>query len=852
MNKRLITSFIVVMLLISFSIMGETQQEELVPETAAVPLLPEPPKELITTVTSPTQEQEDLAFLDRFKDSEADSDLVTAEDTPDVLPERPKEEQLVTTSVVAQKVPVVTNLEKPSRFLQPWEFGDPDELIEIEFDNAELSNLISYIEKKYQLTFILDDQIKPLPQGGKSVLGTKISFKTHHPLSKKQAWNIFVTFLDMAGLAPSPTPGAGVFHIASIDPKSPLSVYKGPLPLYIGVDESLLPDNDTRIRYVYFVENTSLDIIKNVVESMKSATSPNLVAFPELRAFVITDRAVNIRAIITIIRELDKVNMPETLSVIKLRRTDATKVAELYKALIRDEAQNSLQARLLGGRRASTMSYFSESTRVIPEPNTNTLILLGTRDSIRRIEDFLVKEIDREVDVPFSQLHIYTLKYVDAESVAAIVREAVQFQPESEAAKYGGVRNGNKYFKPLSITAEKSGNRLVINADYEDYLKIHELLDQIDVEQPQVAIKMIIMNVDVTNAKSFGTQVRDKVPSFDGLLGNQVNFQTSGLAGSPIVQNSDGTGATRLLGDLVRLVSGITAPGNTFLTFGSDAYGVWGILGVLETLTKVSVIANPFIVTTHKYPSNIKTGEIRRVVTGITNTATGPESSFNDLEAKLEVSVTPQVSYEGLITLDVSVVLEQFTQSGVNSGNRTHKEIKTSVIVNNKNVLGLGGLMRDHIDEIESGIPILKDIPIVGWFFKNKTKVVTTSSLLILISPEIIPAHHDEFAQKFTQTKVDDALAMMREYKTPTVDRDPINRWFFGSTDKTHDEYVLEEFNTESDRYIDPSQKDIIKENIKKEAEKTRKIIDKRNKRLYKTSSGLCNQISNCAPRRTS
>lgn len=793
-------------------------------DLSQTPSVPQPPvvTEVEQSSVALTSERADSLFS-RFSDDE--QSLV--EPIKPVVEEKKSEKPAIEVEkiAVAEKKPVSA----AQQFLEPWEYGDPLELVEIQFENAELSAFISYIEKKYGLQFIMDDQLQPLPQNGKSILGTKISFKTHKPLAKKQAWNIFVTFLDMAGLGVQPGPAAGIFRINSVDgTKQTASVYRGPLPLYIGVDPSLIPDNDTRIRYVYFVENTSLDVVKNVVDSMKSATAPNIVVFPELRALVLSDRGVNVKSIVTIIKELDKVSMPETLSVVKLKRTDATKVADLYKSLIRDDTQNALQARLLGGRKSSTVSYFSDGTRVIPDPQTNSLILLGTRDSVKKIEEFLAKEIDRELDVPFSPLHVYTLKYVDAEAVAAILKESVQFQQDSEAAKYGGVRDGNKYFKATTITAEKSGNRLIINADYEDYLKLFEILQKIDTEQPQVCLKMILMSVEVDKNKAFGAQVRDKVPSLSGLLGNQVNYQTSGLAGSPIVQNPNGNGATRLLGDLVNLVSNIVTPGSTVVTFGSDAYGVWGLLRVLETLTKVSVIANPYGVTTHKYPLKIAIGETRRVTTGVTLISNGnPQNSFADLSANLEVNITPQVSYEGLITLDVSIVVEQFTEAGVNSGNRTHKEIKTSVIVNDNDVIALGGLMRDTVTDVVTKVPILGDIPVLGWFFKNKTKVTISESLLILITPEIVPPYNEVFVDRFTQEKIEDSIDTMNQFRDGTVTRDPINRWFFAEQ-QHQDVDTLNDFYKLKNAYLDEEERKAHEEKSRIERERIQKRIEKK------------------------
>lgn len=777
------------------------------PETSATATIPMPQKSSLIDNFADTddelgQDETDTAILETAVEPESTEDVQEEVETIEekaaelTQAELPIEKELADTA----KSPIYLG-----EFLHPWEFGDPDELIEFEFENAEISNLITYIEKRYGLTFILDDQIKPLPQGGKSVLGTKISFRTHQPLSKKNAWDIFITFLDMAGLATQPGPAQGIYRITTNDPKSPLSITKGPMPTFIGVDPSLIPDNDTRIRYVYFVENTSLDVIKSVVDTMKSVTSPNLLVFPELRAIIMTDKATNIKAILEIVRELDKVNMPETLSILKLRRTDATKVAELYKTLIKDESQATLQMRLLGGRKQPTTSYFSEGTRVIPEPRTNSLILLGTRDAIKRIEDFIIKEIDKELDIPFSPLHVYRLKFVEAEAVANILKEVVQFQTESEAAKYGGVRDGDKYFKPLSITPEKSGNQLIINADYEDYLKIFELLQKIDVEQPQVAIKVFIINIDVSENKAFGIQMRNKIQGPNGLLGENVNFQTSGLAGtgSPVIENTAGTGATRLLGDLVKLALSAQS-GATYLTLGNDAFGVWGMLRMLETYNKLSILANPFLVTTHKYPAVVSLGETRRVITGTAITPTGPINSNDDLSANLEVHVEPQISYEGLITLDVRIISSQFTSSDQNSGNRTIKEIKTSVLMADNETLALGGLIRDKFQEGVSKVPILGDIPVLGWLFKNKTKALEKTSLLILITPEIIPAHTNKTADNFTKEKAKDATDMIKSTERLSDHRDPVHRWFF-KDHLDHEDRLIDSFVEIQDRYVDPA-----------------------------------------------
>ncbi|HVW99053.1 MAG TPA: hypothetical protein VHA52_01220, partial [Candidatus Babeliaceae bacterium] len=510
-------------------------------------------------------------------------------------------------------------------YLEPWKYGDLNELLDINFDNAELSNFITFIEQRFNLKFILDDNIKPLPQGGKSVIGTKIQFRTSRALTKQETWTIFNKFLEIAGLAVAPEPGLErTYRIASTALASPLSVSRLPLPAIMkDADPLLIPDNDMRVHYIKTINNANLNVIKSVIDTMKSATAPNVIIFEDIRAILMTDKGANIRSMLEIIAELDDAALPEMLSVLRLRRTDASKVRDLYTTLVKTEG-SSLSDRLLGGRRQQSVSRFA-NIRMIAEPRTNSLILLGNIDDIRMVEDFIVREIDKELDIPYSPLHIYPLKYVDAETIAGLLRDTVQFQAGTEAAMYGGIRDGDQYFKPLTITPEKSGNRLIINADYDDYLKIYEALQKLDVEQPQAAIRVLILNVDLVDSRQFGTQIRNAIQLCDGeLVDDKVNFQTSGLAGvnSPIVErtsmtNSSGEtvatpGATRLLGNLIGLATG-NAAGSTVVTLGSDLFGVWGFFKVLQSYSRVGVVANPFLVTSNKYQATVSIGEVRRI-----------------------------------------------------------------------------------------------------------------------------------------------------------------------------------------------------------------------------------------------
>lgn len=693
-------------------------------------------------------------------------------------------------------------------YVEPWRYV-PDELLEFIFDNAEISAFVAYVSEKFNLTFILDDAIKPLPQGGKSLMGSKISFKTHVPMNKRQVWDLFVMFLDMAGLAAVPGPGERVYRITSSkDPKQPNDAIRGPIPTFIGIDHSLIPDNDTLIRYIYFRNVMPLNAISTVIDTLKSPAAPHAVPIPELQCVMITDRAINVRMLLTVIRELDQIDAQEGLAVIKLEHADAIKAAKLYADFAKPDAAQGMAARLLGSRKSPTNEYFPRGARVIPEPRRNLLIVLGSRSAIETITDFVRTVIERQDDRSDAPRYIVALKHLDAENLAAILTESLKFKEDSDAVRNGGVRDGDKYIKPVSIVPEPTTNSLIIGADYEDFSKINALIQSIDIEQPQVGLRLFVLSITNSDNTGFGVQMRNKVPGPNGLIGDNVSYQTTNLAelGSGLVENNVGGGAARLLGNILNIASGVPV-GSTVVALGSDAFGVWGLLNMLQTYTKSEVVANPFLVTTNKFPAQLKLGEIRRVADATVFT-TVSATAFQDLPAILNISITPQISVDGLISLDVFFELDQFTDPNVNSsnGNRTVRKIETSVIVGDNEVLALGGLIRKSVTESESKVPVLGDIPLFGWLFKNRTRSITDTSLLLLIQAEIIhPVAHNKSARLLTEQQLHDAKALADDLRMARGIQDPVNRLLFNDREKVEEQFI--------DRFMEDRNKYATQEN---------------------------------------
>lgn len=673
-------------------------------------------------------------------------------------------------------------LQKKVEDLLATPLSQEDPTIDLNFENADLQNMVDYIAELFEVSFIPDDAVKPMLQTGKGVSGNKITFRTEKPMTKRAVWSIFTTFLDMTGLSVAETPVQTIFRITSAP-----NANKLPLQAFIGVSPDLLPDNDNRIRYVYFLANATVDSIKPIIDQMRSTTS-SFTAFVPLRALILTDKAYNIKALMRIVRELDKANMPETLSVLKLKYAAAEDVKKLFDELTKSDDQRGMVAKIFGAKKQTESFFFPENTRLIAEPRTNSLVLFGTQDTIKKIEKFIAT-IDTQLNEEISPLYIYELQFTDATSMADILNKVTQFGIGTTVGQAGGVQNGEKYFKPITFTPEKSGNRLIVKGDYEDYIKAKEIIEKLDVPQPQVAIEVLIVDVTLEDSKVLGTQWRNKNP---GVFNKNVNFQNSGLfrsglASSPVVDTTTGS----ILANLIVLATGNEA-GSSLLSLGPDG-NIWAMIKALSTVAETRVVSNPFLTTSNKYKATVSLGTTRRVNVGQVVTGGNSFPSQDDLAANLVVVITPQINSDGIVQLDVSVEEDTFTSTDPSSGTRDTKTIQTKAALANKQILAIGGLIRTEVDDSQNKFPILGDIPILGWFFKNRQKNIIKTNTLVFISPEIISPRKDIGAAPYTNRKAEYSRQTLNALDDTSAVRDPIHRWFFagpGTKSQELDEFM--------------------------------------------------------------
>lgn len=660
--------------------------------------------------------------------------------------------------------------------------SDTIESVAFNFEDIDLQNVAEYMERVHKVKFITDDILDTSKT--QKLAGNKVSFRTNAPLSKQESWSLFITFLSMAGLDVVPMAHAGFYRIVPL-PGAPQEA----IPAYIGASPSLLPDNDMMVRYVYFMQNADPLKIQPLISKFQGSTG-SLMVYKDLKALIFTDKSYNIKSLMTIVKELDKPIAPQAMSVVKLKRANVEDVINLYNSL----KPSSQQRAWAPDSKDPASEFFSQNISLAGDKRTNTLIILGPKDAVSRLEDFIAKHIDVSANTTQAPVFVYYLEYTNAVDMQRTISSLVTYGSSTSAGQYGGVRDGQKYLQPMTIVADAHSNSLIINSTAEDYPAVEKLIKELDVPQKQVALEVLIVQVSGTKIKELGSQISG--PNSDNTFLRSVSAQTSGIPpASGIVTTPDGNGlAQSIKSNLASLLLGpIRKTGSTLLTIGQP---IWAIFKVLKTITTTKILQNPFVVVSNNSKALIKVGTSRRVVTGEAISAGNTAATgYQTAEANMSVTIVPQVNDQNIINLAIAIDNNQFVNNAVNDAVQDQKSITTMAAVADGEVLVLGGIMADADTSATSGVPIFSKIPIFGWLFKNKSNSQGKNIFMVFICPKILDnVYHQADVQEYTRNKIEEAqdyLRLMDDVGASESGQDPIDRAFFGANERKVDDLTV-------------------------------------------------------------
>lgn len=502
----------------------------------------------------------------------------------------------------------------------------------------------------------------------------------------------------------------------------------------------------------------------NLVPVLRPLIGPNntINVNPGNNSLVITDYADNLQRMGRIIAALDVSNATD-VEIIPLKHAVAADLAALVQRLT--EGGNSTAA---AGQGQTDNAY---KTTILAEPRSNSLVVRAANPARLSLVRALAEKLDRPTsDNASGNIHVVYLKNADAVQLATTLRAAMAADGSGSASGTGsslgntasaaatpptasntsvrtsglsttlgqGSGSSNQVSTGGQIQADPATNSLIITAPEPLVRQMRAVIDKLDTRRAQVYVESLIAEVNADKAAEIGIQwqgpLGNKGDSVIGLLG--TNF---GTKGNNII--SLATGAA----------SGTVAPGNG-LNFGlvQQQGGVY-VLGFLARFLEQSgegnVLSTPNLLTLDNEEAKIIIGQNVPFVTGqFTNTgaSTGTVNPFQTIERKdvgLTLRVKPQISENGTVKLAIFQEVSSVLASSVNSttGLITNKRaIESNVLVQDGQIVVLGGLLQDEYSGNVDQVPGLGDIPIVGNLFKSQSRGRKKTNLMVFLRPVVV------------------------------------------------------------------------------------------------------------------
>ena len=686
--------------------------------------------------------------------------------------------------------------------------------ISFDYENENLDNIINQLALLKNINVIF-----PVGDG----INTKLTLAIEEKVTIDEAWNLLTTILDVAGFIMVPN-GNTIKIIKS--PSKDIS--REPMPTYIGVDLNQIPKTDQPIRYLCYLSNIKVsDAQENELNGILKDLLPENALYkadPVTNGLLIVAKANDIHGVMQIITELDQVGFQEKVDILSLNHTSAAIVAQLLnEQILKVEGANPYR---LDTKKPKEVPYFSGFTKVIAEERLNKLILLGRTQSVERLKDFIKKYIDIAPDSGRSILHIYQLQYLDATQFAGVLTRII------EGSRAGGpsqARGGEKvvtgterFFEDVVIIPDRpreseelkyyGGNKLVIAARNDDWKQIKKLIEELDTPQPQVLIEVLIADLTVEDERMLGAMTRTpaKTP-----LPDQIGFQAAMLA--PALPNqlpnpttidsdllSNGYTSTETLANPTpgtNNIADFATSGTTMLSLNDNDGKTWSILELLQVFSHSKILSHPHVIATNNKEALVAIGEQRLLKDAVAGSL-NPIITFIKIDADLRVKITPRISAANTVNLQVLIDINEFIPGAAADNAQTIRKLETNANIKSGGIFALGGLIKTNTVDSVAHTPLLGKIPILGWFFKNRSTNITKNNLTVFICPTIIEPRLRGGVNKYTQDYIDVAQDDSSDEMFGSL-REPITRWFFTSTAAMDSSQIIDEFTA---RNIDPNE----------------------------------------------
>jgi general secretion pathway protein D len=573
-------------------------------------------------------------------------------------------------------------------------FTGAQENWKINLKNADIREFITQVSSITGRSFVIDQRVK----GNVTVISTT-------SLDEEGVYQLFISVLRVHGYAAIPA-GSVTKIVQMVLAKQSAS----PLDFKDDVNTEEIVTRVVPIRNAPSVE--MVKILRPLIPQyghIAGLTQPNVL--------IISDHASNINRLIEIINRVDIADNLD-VAIVALKEAWVDDMIALLQELAPDQIGKSAKG--------------PNKLTIVANERTNSLVLKGEKETLIRVKKLIAK-----LDVPANRsgsIQIVRLAHADAKTMAEILNNVI--------SEKGAKDKSSKNFT-TSIQADEALNALVIRADPTTMMDLREIISSLDIRRRQVLIEAAIVEVSADFSRALGSELI--VGNSSGGIGLTAPSGTLAQLLQNLALGSAATGAVNL-GD-----SPLIAGGN--INEGGTSFAL--IVRALATNSDVNLLSTPSIMTMDNEKAKIVVGQNVPFRTGSTTAGSGgainPFTTIQREDVGLTLEVTPHINEGNLVRLkihqEVSEVDERSFQAiGADAAAdiiTNKRTIDTTVLVDDGEVIILGGLMRDKETTSSTRVPILGSIPIIGYLFKSTSLITEKQNLLVFLRPTVLTSKED-------------------------------------------------------------------------------------------------------------
>ncbi|QOC23356.1 type II secretion system secretin GspD [Wenzhouxiangella sp. AB-CW3] len=572
--------------------------------------------------------------------------------------------------------------------------ADDDEHV-LNFKDADIRALITAVADMTGRNIIVDPQVSG-----------RVTVISNQSLSSEEVWEVFQSILRVHGYT-AVVDDRTVRIIPDVNARQ-----DGQVPV-----DDMRAGGDNPVTRIIQLEHVRASEVSSLLRQLLPQSAYMAYHEPS-NSLIISDRSANIRRVETIVRRLDAAT-DHDIEVIALNHADADEIVRLVNQIYPDAA---------GGDAA------------VADERTNTVILTG--DPSRRLRlRTLVSHLDTPLETEGSTQVIY-LRYATADTLVPVLEGILDLDAE----------DGQR----VRIQAHEETNALVVTASPSVYRSIQSVVNQLDVRRAQVLVEAIIAEVAVDTSRELGIQWQFFESGERGFFGG-TNFESGGRNLLNLSAGLAGENDGAVLPGRGMNLGYVRGRSNLL---GVEVLEIGGLARALASDSNTNVLSTPSIVTLDNHEASINVGQEVPFLSGSfsqTGVATGegqvnPFQTINREEIGIKLNVTPHINEGDMIVLNIGQEVSTLAPSSGAVDLITNKRtISTRVMVPDGDILVLGGLMSDDLQEGEEAVPGLSRIPLLGELFKYRTSTNVKRNLMVFIRPRIL--RDDDLMRDVTRSK---------------------------------------------------------------------------------------------------